>query len=475
MVSGPNSRSRRVTLLKAGLLLANFIVADVNAGVLIAFLSTLVLFVSMVFVGQSTNAFDISKLTIFGAWYLSYLALTYLPSFFVYADQSGPYRGRYLFAVHSALIFVPLGVLLTDFVLGTTKEQSNRYFNQPLRHGTRDTRLMLACRFLLIGLLALTGCYLLEVRTIPLFYFVRHPEEYLELVLLREESFKLLDSPLMLLYYLAKMLLYPYLAMIALGGYLVTRNSRWLRIFLAGLAAGLFFASLTLAKAPVASLVFLLVVFVYFYRGRRLRLKWLIPSLIALLAFPIGLLIIMGDISITTAIEGLAGRIFYLPAEILYYYFEVFPTHVGFLHGRSISHLASLLGVQFFSVENYVGLYMFPLAPRSISAPASFLGYLYADFGLPGVIVGAFIAGLTMASVHTFFLRRPKTIATVAAYAFLVYSFVYLNATALPIVLASNGALLSILLTWLLDWYAGRDRREATIHLSGGGVQQSIS
>ena len=130
-----------------------------------------------------------------GFWYLTYLAMIFLPAFFVFSDQEGPYRARYLFAVHSVLITVPLGWLLAKSLCRFRNYENERFFLGNVVDTGYSKRTSFLYWVLLIPSLMLMALYIRSVGTIPLFFLLRHPGDYMQVALLREDSFKLLDSP----------------------------------------------------------------------------------------------------------------------------------------------------------------------------------------------------------------------------------------------------------------------------------------
>ncbi len=66
------------------------------------------------------HLFDIRRLALPALALMSYLVLIAVPAIFVFLDEAGSGRFRYLLAVHSALFTIPLGVVLTEFVLGSS-------------------------------------------------------------------------------------------------------------------------------------------------------------------------------------------------------------------------------------------------------------------------------------------------------------------------------------------------------------------
>ncbi len=138
----------------------------------------------------------------------------------------------------------------------------------------------------------------------------------------------------------------------------------------------------------------------------------------------------------------------------------------GFLYGRSIDKFPTI-GIVPFDTANYVGVYEIPHGLESISANGAFIADLYADFGMPGVLVGGIVAGFIMQWFHIHAIRRKKTIVAIALYSFLTFTFWFLNSSSLPIVLASNGAILALVISW---WF---DRRVSTFN--GGLTVQDFN
>jgi oligosaccharide repeat unit polymerase len=400
--------------------------------------------------------FNFRRMTIMSFWYWTYLAMIFIPAFFVYADQIGPYRVTYLFAVESVLLTVPLGAFVASRLLHFGLHEEESFFRAPIVDcwiGPRFVRLYKLLLFLAFGLIAL---YLTEVKTVPLLYLIRNPGEYLQLALLREDALKLLDSHFTYAYVVLGGTLLPFLVLISLGCYLRTKQRRWRRMFFLSAFTGIFYASLTLAKSPVAAIFLMIAFFLYFYRGGTISRKVLASFLVLILAFP--LFVVLGiysgtDVGPLEAAGAIGTRMLVKPSEVVYYYFEVFPSHVGYLYGRSVGKLAWLLGSPYFDSPNYVGVYGFkgPEVVDSISANGAFIGNLNADFGIWGVLLGGVLAGMVLQASHIYLMRRRKDVPTLACYAFLVFAFWNLQNTALPVVLATDGVLLSLILRWMFE------------------------
>jgi hypothetical protein len=300
------------------------------------------------------------------------------------------------------------------------------------------------------------------VDTIPLLYLWRNPGDFWQLALLREDSFKLMDSPFLYAFYVLRSVVFPFLVIVSLGMYLQTKTKLWRNLFVGTTAAAVFYCSLSAAKLPVAAIVALIGFLIYYYRAGLITRRAVVVLLIIMLIFPLGVIWIgyQGLTDLGDAFYAIGDRLFYLPSEVVYFYFEVFPSQHKYLQGRSIDKFARLMGWAPFDTPNYVGVYAYPEGLETVSANGAFLADLNADFGMPGVLLGGILTGFVMEWFHIYAVRRRKTVIAIALYSFLTYSFWILNSSSLPIVLASNGTILVLLISWWFDKPAiSRDSR----------------
>lgn len=421
---------------------------------LIIFISIFVMAASLVLMQKSVRVFNIKHLTIAGFFYILYLARIYIPSFIVYANHPGDYRDTFMFAVQTVLITFPLGLLFANFLAKFKLQEIKRFFSKPIEstislHFGVVFWLLLGCG---IGLM-LFNIY--QMDTIPILYMISHPGAEHEISVFRELGGKLLLpwGPLRYLYAWSQGLIFPLLTMIALGAYLVSERRRlfWGTSFAIALILAIFYASLTTAKAPVAFVFLLLLIFYYLFKSGEVSKKKLFGFVVLMLAFPLFVTMMKygrGLEDLWRVWSGIFRRLFYVPSDVLYYYFEVFPAEVDFLYGRSISFV-SLWGQEHFNIANYVYLHIFPTsAIASGHSNACFVGNLYADFGMAGVLVGSFLTGTLVQAIQIFLLRRGKTVLSLAVYAFLIFAFYLLTATSVTSTLLTGGVIVVFIIAF---------------------------
>ncbi len=383
------------------------------------------------------------RMTIPGIWLVSYVTVAVIPGFFVAADKHTPYVTPFMTAVLSTLITVPVGMLLARASAGFSRREVEEFFDAPVSERAPSPAQSAAYVLVLLVALALTAGYVIEAPQIPLLYLLQNPGAAAALVGLREESFKLLDSPLVYVYDVLRRVGYPFLICVSLGWYLVGRQRRWLFLFLVTGGVGIVYAAMTVAKMPVAVIVLAGALAWYLHIGGKISFRAALLGFCLVFLFPV--FVLMQSLSgLGVGADVIAGgifhRLFYVPAEILYNYFEVVPDVVPYLHGRTIGRINWLIGAESeVNIANYVFRYMFPWRVDTGLAPAPFIGYLHADFGIVGVLVGGVLAGVILEGLQIVVTRRPKTVVSLAGYAYLLWCGWKLNMESMTQSLLSGG------------------------------------
>lgn len=430
----------------------------------ITLLSVPVFLLSLFLMHYSVRIFNIKHLTIAGFFYIFYVARIYIPAFVVYTNYPGDYRNVFMFAVQSVLITFPLGLLLANWLMRFKAREIAIYFRRPIEYKLNFHFKVIFWIFLIIGI-GLMLIYIYQIKTIPILYLIFHPGSDL-VTLLREQSFKLLPwGPLKYFYSWLRVLIFPFLAMVSFGlwrGSEKKKDSRfWRTSFIVSLLLAVFCISLSATKSGAAIVFLMFFIFWYLFKSGKISKKVIIGFALLVLSIPT-FVVTMKDPQYSLGAERLwrmekaiFERIFYDPAFTLYPYFEVFPDEVGFLHGKSIS-FSSWFGQEYFDVENYVYKYMFRTELltgtyiESGSANAAFVGTLWANFGVMGILFGSVLVGMLIQTVQTFLFRSKKTILYLAAYAFLVYTFSILVGSSITTVLLTGGVIIVFIIVFII-------------------------
>lgn len=415
---------------------------------------------------------SIRRPTIPLVWLGTYVAMIAIPGAVIASDPEHFARDVFFWSVTATLITVPIGVLLASLALRLSSGESGDFFSREpaplLRPALFNRMLGLAA----ISAVVLSIAYLLESGTPPLFALISQPGEYLLLRDMREESFKLLDSPLRYFYYVLRTFGWPFVIALSLVRALQARAAKWHLVTTVITGLGIVYASLSIAKQPVAAIFAIMFLVVLIMRGRQIRTSSLVGMPVVVLSFPV-MVVLMAQsgtgVNFWSAVTAIMNRIFYIPAYVLYYYFEVFPHQVGHLNGLTIGKLASVLGRETFESANYVYRYIYPERIDSGLANAAFIGNAWADFGFVGVLVSGIMLGFLMQYSQIVIFRSRKTLYDLAAYAFLIFGFWLVNSTALPTVLLSNGVLFALFARYIFNRLdeAGSQPSLSPSHASG--------
>jgi oligosaccharide repeat unit polymerase len=426
---------------------------------LLVFASIVVLFFSGWFMHETIHVFDLRRPTIPGLWFISYLSMSWFPSVLIflgvspegysYPIYSGPHLHVFLFATSSMLVTVPIGVWLVNSAQRFNIGEISAFFDAPL-----DEDYIRLRRYVLLLILAVTTTllYFSEVKVYPLAEMLRDPGNFASLALLREESFVGLNSKFVYAYSVLREALYPFLIAVAFGKYISTRRTQWLLFFIGTLLMGLSYASVSIARGPVATIFMVVVGIWYLMRSTKIRMRHIAIAAALVLSFPIFVTIWTRetDLPLFEAFKLIGIRLFYLPAYVAYVYFEVVPKEVPFLHGATIDKLAFLLGMRSFDMSHYALLTIYPNAPESGGAGGPFFADFYANFGIPGVLIGGVLFGVILQGIQIAVLRRPKNVVSLAVFSFMIYAFWMTTSRALPAVLLSTGTVFILLLWWFM-------------------------
>jgi oligosaccharide repeat unit polymerase len=418
-----------------------------------------VLFVALWFMQATVRVFDFRHPTIPGVWFFCYVLMCWVPSLLIFMEITpegysypiyvGPHLSVFLFATTSVLVAVPLGIWFTNWLFQFKATEVAAYFKHPLRESTEVSRSYI---YLLSVTLALTALYFYEVKELPLTAMLKDPGNFAYLAVLREESFVGLDSHFVYAYSVLREALYPFLIALALAKYLYTKQRKWLLLLLVSLSAGVMFASVSIARGPVATILLVVSACWYLCRRGRVSIKHGAIAIILILAFPIFVSLFSSsiDATLSDALRIVFVRLCYGPAYVAYVYFEVIPKEVQFQYGAATGKVAWLLGRQHFDASKYVLFTIYPDALETGSAGGAFFADFYANFGIPGVVAGGVLIGAIMQSIQILLIRRKKTAASIAAYAFMFYAFYMTTSRPLPTVLLSTGVIFVLGFWWFM-------------------------
>lgn len=332
--------------------------------------------------------------------FVSYTMIIAIPSIYITIINSGVEREYYYFSILLFYLIIPIGYKLASKIsyidIDRIKSMSFRPFSVYKGDGIYNELikiLFITCLFIFIN-------YLIRTPHIPIIVMIKHPGEGVILSLLREESMKLLNVTFIEKYMFAwlRELFIPIGVAACLFLVYTQKNTSYKVLFVLFLVFGVINNSLVLTKSSVAAL-FLALFGVIFLKKQKITVKFLLFSTIFIFMFPLLVYMFISPEdsqmrNVFHVMWMISVRLFIVPADVLYQYFDIFPRIHNFLYGRSTNLFSWLHHDGHFNAPNYVAKLWWNEPDTTGSANAIFLGNFWADFGLVGIILSMLVIGL---------------------------------------------------------------------------------
>ena len=153
-------------------------------------------------------------------------------------------------------------------------------------------------------------------------------------------------------------------------------------------------------------------------------------------------------------------RVFVVPTDVLYHYFEIFPYKHFFLFGRSSQLFSWLYEDGTFPLANYVARIWWQAPKTTGLANANFIGNFWADFGYIGVIISCFVVGIVIHLLYWKLLtvtEYSKNVIYTTCIAVMVpiFTFVFFSSN-FTTLFFTRGLILLILLLFVLEHIKNR-------------------
>ena len=344
-------------------------------------------------VNRTPAPFDVMRFRFGGVFVVAFVLTMLLGAPSVFSEfYDTPSAWPYLISLIGGFIATVLGFVLGDRY--PCASDSAEPAEIPARAATW-TALALAA----VGLLGLAA-YLVVAPTIPLLD-VLGGAGGLELTQAREESLTLLQTPAVAYVFdFSRTTLLPAAAAVLV--IVSWRRRSWAigALAVSMVLIALFAAALTTEKSTVGRVVLVLAVAVFISSDRRPTWRWLVPIAVVFLLFPFAIsratnsnLNSNADIA-----EVLGERMFRVPTNVHYHYVAYVDEDLkAWLLGRTIPNIGTMSPGPAVELTGEVQARIFPGAVVRGNANGSYLSNFYADFGMVGVLFGAFATGLALA------------------------------------------------------------------------------
>lgn len=433
----------------------------------ISFLSVFVI----LFFKKSIFIDGINLLNVFIFFFFSFIIL---PSLIWLAISNGNLPSNAFPACSMSLLMVMISYVFIVKMPGTNTNFSSLKHSDWLQQDIDFSSGLfgnLMYMFVFCMAVVITAVYLKVLPHIPIFTLVSQLGQDIDLLEMRESSFKNLDVPGFFKYLIqwSRYVFLPCLTSLALLDYLHFKRLSGFFKFWIFFIISLFVIGMSTEKAPVVYFFIVIGLNIYFYKGGRINFSpKVILFIILLLTFPFLVFYFMASASgasnpVSLAIINLFNRIVLVPSRIAMIHFDVFPSKHVFLNGASISGISDLLGVETFPLSNYIFVNYAPaelgFRPNPFGfANASYHSEMWANFGWPGVIISSLLLGALLAKTDIYIKSVPKTSFLVANYSIITATIFSLTSANITTVLVTRGILITVVFLWVHNLLTTRSK-----------------
>jgi len=279
-----------------------------------------------------------------------------------------------------------------------------------------------------------------------------------ELTMAREVGYKLQGGLSIYIWHFSRMVLVPFLVILFFVKHIGKRT--WVSFFqfIFILSIGIFNNGLSGAKAPVAMLFFCMFIAFVLLKGD-FKFKYLLVAIFFIFIFPFLVEYSYSENNFLDTLniftQKVIKRFSHETFDRTLSYFDSFPYVLDYLGGRTNSLFLLFSQESYFNVQNFIFIERIDGDVKEHllhgSANAHFISYMYADFGIVGVVLSCLLVGIIIGFLDVKCSNRIKYTESFSLYIVMAFIFWKLMGSQPTTVLFSHGALLSFFM--LLFFY----------------------
>jgi len=360
----------------------------------------------------------LSYLSFPATFIVAYIFLIHLRALEIYAFDVR--EDKYLMAVWLTPFLYLFSALCSQAVFRHSPRKIRVAFQSAaLEISARDKRFASVAPVISASLILLPIVFVLDKGTsgIALFFLLSNIGESTETMFLRIGGLvSNYSGVLTIIYSYSRALIYPvYLAVLVVlrRKGLVSRFHFWLVLI-----AAVFYSVLTTAKAPLAIVLLGMSIASYLAGDSSGKRRILVPALILLVAlllpavfYPL-LYGFNGLEFLLVAVESLWRRVTWVPSHTSAVYFDAFTNRFEHLGPRSNRLLAWIAGVEHVPAASFIYNNYYDASIPGGLVNASYFASFYADWGMPGVIIGTMVVGVLTVLLQVYFDRQVDAVGT---------------------------------------------------------------
>lgn len=394
----------------------------------------LIFLIQLFFIYKLLTYYDSNRRQPFFWWLVSYSILIVLPAFYQVVPSNALYEPFTVYDI--ILVLLPIPFTNISYWVMHQGLSIKRFRSFSVIEETALIRLVRRTIIVICGFVFLYVVFFSS--SLPLVQAIKGAQ-YSVLVMSREKN-RTSIFPIPYFEFWVRQIFMP----IIVAWYMLsTRNKKnifsYFRKILV-LMLALFFGALNLVKSPSV------VIFIIWFfasnisKGEKINIKKIFFLLFIVMAIVLLILYLqVRDRNLIFTIQAIFKRILLTPSGLLAVYFHLF--HDWKLGGISINFIASINKVATFPITNYVYRYLVPNGLPEGTAPAPFLGDMYANWGIIGIILSSMLLGTALAIGAWLFSNSKQSFFEISLYAGLFYAFFETNRTSLPSAFFSYGVI----------------------------------
>jgi hypothetical protein len=392
------------------------------------------------------NSLSFTNFTLPSFFILFYIILITIPSTYIYTTMDSPVKEQFLLVMHAGLFLILAGIFFTNILIVNHREIIDAYNRSHIpdfaTSKKNDIYVHIAIIFSIIVLIIYFGFS----NYVPLIEVIlKYPTDIDEQTLRFAENE--LPGIVQLIYEATRRVLIP---LVVVYSYIRHRQVHgiWTKYFFFYFIYGAFFNVLTLDRGPIIILfLFIGITKVVLFRDKNLLIYSAIFFAIGAIGGFVSILQYQREISFERFIEYslyiMGWRIFIDPVFMATIAFDNFNYETGFLYGES-TRLFSLFVPSYEWLESRGGSYHRNWA----GAPATFVGDLWRNFALTGVIVGCFSLGALYQLIQLKLIVNKAILTNIATFILMLYPAFIIHGNMFGIA-TTMIFLLGIFLAWI--------------------------
>lgn len=189
------------------------------------------------------------------------------------------------------------------------------------------------------------------------------------------------------------------------------------------ISVSVFYCIMNLMKGPLLFYLWSIIFLNNFLNNKKFNLKTIILFSLLALTFIVFLVWAITQSTFDSILEGVLNRIFSGSLMAGYFHVEIFPKIHDYLYGFTMPNPSHIFPFEVFELTKYVSSYIFSASSNGAvgSAPGPFWAELYANFGIPGVMLGSSLIGTIFGFFHIFFKKLKPNVYYIALFIFIAF------------------------------------------------------